>query len=210
MSRGMWMLFILIGFAMGGIMNGRILPQKLAHTDVCALSPDHNPGAANVFTHCGWKLGLLCLLLDMGKGFLPVFTACRLSGGDLTDPMIAPLMLAPVLGHALAPFSRKKGGKAIACAFGVLLGLLPGSAAVFVLAFLYILFSTLVKINPHRRRSIVTFSLFGLIALVGGIFKAHFPVGLGCVLISVVVVIKHLPRFDQEPAEEQETLHSAL
>ena len=210
MSRGMWMLFILIGFAMGGIMNGRILPQKLAHTDVCALSQDHNPGAANVFTYCGWKMGLLCLALDMGKGFLPVFTACRLSGGDLTDPMIAPLMLAPVLGHALAPFSRKKGGKAIACAFGVLLGLLPGSAAVFVLAFLYILFSTLVKINPHRRRSIVTFSLFGLIALVGGIFKAHFPVGLGCVLISVVVVIKHLPLLDQEPVGEQETLHSAL
>ena len=210
MSRGMWMLFILIGFAMGGIMNGRILPQKLAHTDVCALSPDHNPGAANVFTYCGWKMGLLCLALDMGKGFLPVLTACRLSGGDLTDPMIAPLMLAPVLGHALAPFSRKKGGKAIACAFGVLLGLLPGSAAVFVLAFLYILFSTLVKINPHRRRSIVTFSLFGLIALVGGIFKAHFPVGLGCVLISVVVVIKHLPLLDQEPVGEQETLHSAL
>ena len=210
MSRGMWMLFILIGFAMGGIMNGRILPQKLAHTDICALSPDHNPGAANVFTYCGWKMGLLCLTLDMGKGFLPVFTACRLSGGDLTDPMIAPLMLAPVLGHALAPFSRKKGGKAIACAFGVLLGLLPGSAAVFVLAFLYILFSTLVKIDPHRRRSIVTFSLFGLIALVGGIFKAHFPVGLGCVLISVVVVIKHLPLLDQEPVGEQETLHSAL
>lgn len=210
MSRGMWMLFILIGFAMGGIMNGRILPQKLAHTDVCALSPDHNPGAANVFTYCGWKMGLLCLALDMGKGFLPVFTACRLSGGDLTDPMIAPLMLAPVLGHALAPFSRKKGGKAIACAFGVLLGLLPSSAAVFVLAFLYILFSTLVKIDPHRRRSIVTFSLFGLIALVGGIFKAHFPVGLGCVLISVVVVIKHLPLLDQEPVGEQETLHSAL
>ena len=210
MSRGMWMLFILIGFAMGGIMNGRILPQKLAHTDVCALSPDHNPGASNVFTYCGWKMGLLCLALDMGKGFLPVFTACRLSGGDLTDPMIAPLMLAPVLGHALAPFSRKKGGKAIACAFGVLLGLLPGSAAVFVLAFLYILFSTLVKIDPHRRRSIVTFSLFGLIALVGGIFKAHFPVGLGCVLISVVVVIKHLPLLDQEPVGEQETLHSAL
>ena len=105
MSRGMWMLFTLIGFAMGGIMYGRILPEKLAHTNVCALSPDHNPGAANVFTYCGWKMGLMCLALDMGKGFLPVFIACRLSGGDFTNPMIAPLMLAPVLGHALAPFS---------------------------------------------------------------------------------------------------------
>lgn len=210
MSRGMWMLFTLIGFAMGGIMYGRILPEKLVHKNVCALSPDHNPGAANVFTYCGWKMGLMCLALDMGKGFLPVFIACRLSGGDFTNPMIAPLMLAPVLGHALAPFSRKKGGKAIACAFGVLLGLLPGSAAVFILAFLYILFSTLVKINPHRRRSIVTFSLFGAIALVGSFFKARFPVGLGCVLISAVVVIKHLPRFDQEPAGEQEKLHSTL
>ena len=131
MSRGMWMLFTLIGFAMGGIMYGRILPEKLANKDVCALSPDHNPGAANVFTYCGWKMGLLCLALDLGKGFFPVFIACRLSGGDFTNPMIAPLMLAPVLGHALAPFSRKKGGKAIACAFGVLLGLPPFSAWLF-------------------------------------------------------------------------------
>ena len=82
MSRGMWMLFTLIGFAMGGIMYGRILPEKLAHKNVCALSPDHNPGAANVFTYCGRKMGLLCLALDMGKGFLPVFIACRLSGGE--------------------------------------------------------------------------------------------------------------------------------
>lgn len=209
MSCEMWLLFTLIGFLMGGVMFGRILPRCVAHKDVCALSPDHNPGTANVFTYCGWKLGTLCLLLDMGKGFLPVFTACRLSGGDMTEPMLAVVMLAPVLGHALAPFSREKGGKCIACTFGVLLGLLPYSGAAFLLAALYVLFSTLLKVKPTRKRSIVTFSLFGGIALIGAFFNAHFIVGVGCMLISAVVIIKHLPRFEQQLAEEREKLHSA-
>lgn len=209
MSRVLWLLLTGGGFLLGGIMFCRILPKALAGTDVCALSPDHNPGTANVFIYCGWKLGLLCLLLDMGKGYLPVFAACRLSDG-MESPMLSAVMLAPVLGHAMAPFSHQKGGKCIACAFGVLLGLLPGSHMVLVLAALYILLSTLFKINPTRKRSIVTFSLFACISLAASTYTKAYAVGIGCLLISSVVVAKHLPRCDQQPAEQQKELSSAL
>lgn len=210
MRMSSWLFLILGGFLLGGVMFSRILPRALTAKDVCALSPDHNPGAANVFTNCGWKIGMLCLLLDMGKGFLPVFAACRITGGDLCEPMLALVMLAPVLGHAVAPLSREKGGKCIACAFGVLLGLLPGCRLVLVLAFLYILFSTLIKLRPNRVRSIVTFVLFGCIALAVAAYERRYPVGIGCLLISAVTVTKHLPRFDQQLREEREELRSAL
>ena len=60
------------GFACGGVMFCRFMPLLLAKKDITKLSSDGNPGSANVFINCGIPLGLLCLFLDMFKGFLPV------------------------------------------------------------------------------------------------------------------------------------------
>lgn len=73
----LWGLWILGGFLLGGVMFCELLPKRLAQKDVIQLSPDRNPGAANVFLTCGAPMGLLCLALDMGKGFLPVYFACQ-------------------------------------------------------------------------------------------------------------------------------------
>ena len=60
-----------------------------------------------------------------------------------------------------------------------------------MLAALYILFSTVLKINPNRRRSIVTFLLFGAGAF-GWLMRAGQPaLALGCLLVSAIVVLKH-------------------
>ena len=72
-----WGFWLLAAFLSGSIMFCRFLPRWIAHKDVCVLSADHNPGAGNVFVCCGIPLGMLCLLLDMGKGFLPIYLACR-------------------------------------------------------------------------------------------------------------------------------------
>ena len=91
-------------------------------------------------------------------------------------------------------FRGFKGGKAIAASFGALVGLLfakPMSPAVFVLAALYILFSTLIKIYPNRRRSILTFILFALIEGGYSVMTGMISVALGCAIISAVVIYKH-------------------
>ncbi|MGN0745970.1 MAG: glycerol-3-phosphate acyltransferase [Aristaeellaceae bacterium] len=184
-----WFLFILGGFVSGSVMYCSLLPPMLTGKDVCSLSADGNPGSANVFVHCGVRVGLLCLLLDMMKGFVPVWWAARSLG--MAEWQFAFVMAAPVLGHAVGMLNHFHGGKCIATSFGVLAALLPYSQLVLLLAIVYIFFSTLVKIHPNSRRSIVTFMVLaaGAIILDG---KRCLPIAVGCCMLAVTVIIKHV------------------
>ncbi|MGN0779451.1 MAG: glycerol-3-phosphate acyltransferase [Aristaeellaceae bacterium] len=185
----MWLVFIGFGFLSGSVMYASVVPPLLTGKDVCQLSDDGNPGAANVFMYGGVWMGMLCLMLDMMKGFVPVCWAARSMGMQAWP--FALVMAAPVLGHALGWLNHGCGGKCIATSFGVLAALLPESGMVFLLAAVYILLSTLVKVNPHSRRSIVTFGVLaaGAMLLEG---RRCWPVALGCVMIALTVVVKHV------------------
>ncbi len=199
----LWLFFILGGFVSGGIMYCELVPKKTVKKDIQALSPDGNPGASNVFINCGIPLGMLCLMLDILKGCLPVFCAERLL--DANNIRFALVMIAPVLGHALAPLNRFHGGKCIATAFGVMIAILPISRIGLVLAGLYILFSTLIKINPNRIRSIVTFSLFCLISVAVLTYTKKYSLAFGCAGISIIAVLRHTKLLSTVPENEMLT-----
>lgn len=189
------MIYILLGFIVGGfllgsIMFSRIVPRLVMSRDICSLSSDHNPGAANVFMKCGVKMGIICLILDILKGFVPVFIATFfLDTSDLTFSLV---IAAPVLGHAVGVFNRFHGGKCISTSYGVLLGILPLSFIGFLLAELYIIFSLALKSKSNSLKSIVSYSLF----IVGELFIMHsvgkYAVALGCLLISLIAIFKHV------------------
>lgn len=185
-----WGIFITLGFFGGSIMFCKLLAEWLCGKDICRLSDDGNPGAANLFIHCGVGAGMLGLALDMLKGFLPVFLAYRHFG--VSDPAFAVVMMAPVLGHAIAPLNHFKGGKCIATSFGVLIALLPTTRIGLVLAAVYILFSTIVKIQPNSRRSIFAFSIFLFISLPVLLYKHMAAVAFGCAMISLTAIYKHV------------------
>lgn len=185
-----WSIFIVGGFLLGGIMFSQILPKAIAKKDIAAISSDHNPGASNVFLNCGVSLGLLCLFLDMLKGFLPVYMAARQL--DTQQLLFAAVLVAPVLGHALAPFNDFHGGKCIATVFGEMIALWSQTKVGLILAGLYIFFSTIVKINPNRRRSLVTFLLFGALSFGLLARSGQYPLAIGCGLISLITVTRHM------------------
>lgn len=185
------------GFLCGSILFSKWLPQLLLHKDICAEHEDGNPGAANVFSSCGVALGLLCLLMDLLKGFLPVLATRRVLGtGQLPFALV---LMAPVLGHAIAPLNHFRGGKCIATSFGVLLALLPQCGAVWILAASYILFSTVLKIGSHRVRSILAFGVFGVASAAVFTVTQRLPLALGCVGIALVAISRH-----RKPAEASE------
>ena len=206
-ERLIWLALIFGGFMLGSVMFSRILPRIIKGKDISSISDDGNPGAANVFSTCGIALGMLCLLLDMGKGFAPVLLAQQLV--DTRSLRFSAVLIAPVLGHALAPLNHFRGGKCIATAFGVTLALLPTTRVVLVLAGLYIAFSTVLKISPNRIRSIVTFSLFGIFCLVWAYFTRYYSIGIGCAGISVIAVLRHTRRFSVVPESEQTAASAA-
>lgn len=197
-----WILYISGGFFCGGIMFSRILPKFLLKKDVTKMGKDHNPGAANVFINCGIPMGMTCLLCDMLKGYLPVYLA--LHSVNSSDMLFSAVIAAPVLGHAIAPMNKGPGGKCISTSFGTLLALLPVTKIVLVLAVIYIFFSIGVKIDPTRVRSIITFSLFGIISVFWLYIKGKYSLSLGCGIISVTAVLKHSKRFSYIPPQSGE------
>lgn len=198
----LWLLLLAGGFLSGSVLYSRILPLLLTGKDVSAESDDRNPGAANAFMACGPAVGALCLLLDIGKGLLPVLLSRRFL--DPAEPLFALILLAPVLGHAVAPFNRFRGGKCIATSFGVLLGILPQCLAVVALAILYIFFSTVIRVRPHRRRSILVYALFAAVMTPLLLYAGKLSYALGCVGIAATVIWRHLRAPSEAPASQAE------
>ena len=196
-----WWLFLLASFLSGSLMFSQWLPRLFCRKDITQISNDANPGATNVFIHCGPVMGMICLSLDLLKGFVPVYLCYHLLNPDRL--WFALVMAAPVLGHALAPLAHFRGGKCIATSFGVLLALFPMTHIVLLLAGIYIVFSTMLKIHPNSSRSIVTFGLFGTISLLLLLHSGRYSIAGGCLLISAIVIYKHAK---QTAAAEKKTL----
>lgn len=186
------LLWAVGSFLLGGLMFSQLLPKHMVNRDICLESDDHNPGAVNVFKICGTSLGLICLLLDVLKGFLPVYCAKVLF--PVSSPLFAMILVAPVLGHAVGVFNRFCGGKCIATSFGVLAALVPETGIVLVLGGLYVFFSLFVRTVSMRARSRIVFSLFGLFSVVYFLLTAQAPFAIGCGLIAAIAAHRHRKR----------------
>ncbi len=87
-----------------------------------------NPGATNVLRSGNKAAAVATLLLDGFKGWLPVvlvqwFGAELGLGGNMAGLAVALVGLAAFLGHLYPVFFQFKGGKGVATAAGVLLGI---------------------------------------------------------------------------------------
>jgi glycerol-3-phosphate acyltransferase PlsY len=78
-------------------------------------------------------LAAAVLLLDIGKGLLPVILAKALS---MAPPAVVAAGIASVAGHSFSIFLKGKGGKGVSTSFGVIIALFPIPAliALFVWA----------------------------------------------------------------------------
>ncbi len=85
-----------------------------------------NPGATNVLRSGNKAAAVATLLLDALKGYVPVLIAAVYGPSfGLGEGTIAMVGLAAFLGHLWPVFFGFKGGKGVATAAGVLMGLNP-------------------------------------------------------------------------------------
>ena len=82
-----------------------------------------NLGATNLYRVLGWKLAIPVALFDVAKSALPVVVL----GPRVPDIVLFPVYcgIAAVVGHVFSVFVGFKGGKGVATAAGVMLGLAP-------------------------------------------------------------------------------------
>jgi len=114
----LYLLWCAGAFLSGSIPFGLLLVRLAGKGDV-RTQGSGNIGATNVMRAGGKALGIATLLLDAGKGFLPVFLARHLG---YQPEFLAFVALAAVAGHVFTPWLKFKGGKGVATALGAVLG----------------------------------------------------------------------------------------
>lgn len=189
-----YFLFSLMGYVMGSILTGYILVKCFCNKNIFSVSKDHNPGTANAFVYGNFLVGTLTLIFDLAKGFIPVFWAKNAL--DTDNILFALVVVSPILGHCFPLWNSFDGGKGIAVSFGVGLGFVPENfIPLLLLCFFYIFFSVVIKISPHKDRSIVTYFYFGVVC---ALFNPLSVISLGFSLISTVVIIKHIEKYREK------------
>lgn len=102
-------------------------------------------GATNVLRSVGKKEALLVFVVDIAKGFLPVWLAMSLEqslwSSLPTPPYSIPFLVAlmPVVGHSRSIFLKFTGGKSAATGLGTFIGLNPAAAGIIFATWLAVL-----------------------------------------------------------------------
>jgi len=117
----MKLALILIAFAyLAGSISSAIIVCRLLGLPDPRGEGSGNPGATNVLRIGGKKAAAITLIGDMLKGIIPVLVAKLLGATLAVQAMVA---VAAFLGHLYPVFFAFRGGKGVATAIGVLLGL---------------------------------------------------------------------------------------
>ena len=113
---------MLLAYLLGSLSFAVIVSAVMGLNDPRSYG-SKNPGATNVLRSGNKVAAVATLLLDGLKGWLPVVLV-KWFGADhgLGDGTVALVGLAAFLGHLYPVFFQFKGGKGVATAAGVLLG----------------------------------------------------------------------------------------
>lgn len=110
---------IIFAYLLGSLSAAIIVCRMMGLPDPRTIG-SKNPGATNVLRMGSKKAAGITLFGDFLKGLLPVLLGLALK---LEPPVLALIGLAAFLGHLYPIFFGFQGGKGVATALGVILGL---------------------------------------------------------------------------------------
>ncbi len=128
-------VLILVSYLVGAIPFGLVLSRG-SGIDI-RRQGSGNIGATNVARLLGKKLGCCTLLLDVAKGYLPMYVAgLLLAGTDNANTVVALCGAAAITGHMFPVYLGFKGGKGVATGLGVFLYLAPRALLLCLVVFM--------------------------------------------------------------------------
>lgn len=179
------LVFLVIGYVLGALPNGVWIGKHFKGIDIREHG-SKNSGATNAYRVLGPRYGIMVLIADALKGFLPPFLASKF--GVEGNALLLIGMIA-IIGHTLSFFLKFKGGKGVATSLGVFLFLIPN-----VTITLFIIFVVVVAITRYiSLGSIIASIMLPILTyfypLKNGLDK--IPLLIMTTLIGGFVVYKH-------------------
>ncbi|MYF36499.1 MAG: glycerol-3-phosphate 1-O-acyltransferase PlsY [Synechococcus sp. SB0678_bin_12] len=132
-----WLPCLLAAYGLGSIPSGWLLVKWLRGVDL-RQQGSGSTGATNVLRFAGRWPALAVLLVDVGKGTVAIVLAKEWGATPWLQLAVG---LCALAGHIWPLWLRFRGGKAVATALGVFLGLSPPVALACLGSFLVVLAS---------------------------------------------------------------------
>ena len=173
-------LMTVLGYLLGAIPFGIVVSKAMGLPDPRTVG-SKNVGFTNVLRVSGKKAGVLTLLGDMGKGWLLGWVAMQWL---TVESFIMIVAFAPILGHLFSPFLGFKGGKGVATAMGVVLGLSPSIGLLMLLIWLG-------AVAIWRYSSGGALAAFGCLPVVAIVNEQRQEFFIFTLLVSTLIWIKH-------------------
>lgn len=173
-------IITLIAYLIGSVSFG-ILASKLFNIADPRTMGSKNPGATNVMRQGNKLAAIFTLLGDMLKATILLLIA-KFYG--VSDSLIVLIAIAVMLGHVYPIYFQFKGGKGVATALGILLGISPVLALsvfiIWIIIFFIWKFSSLAAIGATLSSPIIALWI-GL---------SNQLVFLMCIL-SLIILVRH-------------------
>lgn len=181
--------FILAAYLLGSVSFAVLVSKLMGLQDPRSFGSG-NPGATNVLRTGNKTAAILTLLGDSAKGLVAVLLAQSFAPGmGLGTTTVAMCGLAAFLGHVFPVFLKFKGGKGVATALGVILGLNPWLALATLATWLIVAFA----FRYSSLAAIVAAVFAPLYYLLGSnvAWRLDTGVGVALALVSLVLIYRH-------------------
>jgi len=131
--------WLLASYFLGAIPTSHLVSRIFAKIDL-RQHGSGNLGATNLYRVLGWKYAIPVALFDIAKGAIPVLVFAPRASGSVRFALACGV--AAIVGHVFSVFVGFKGGKGVATAAGVMLGLTPLALGVAALVWMVLVLLT--------------------------------------------------------------------
>jgi glycerol-3-phosphate acyltransferase PlsY len=173
--------FPILGYLCGSLPFSIWITRYVKNVDVRDAGSGHAT-TTNTIRQAGFGWGGLVLILDIAKGFIPVWLAMNV-GRDIIPFYIVPLTAAAVvIGHCWPVFAQFRGGMGLATAGGAFLAVNP---LTFLICLSILIFLVLI-IHHSARASVITGIIIAPALWLFGIRDVSFWVAIAIGLVIAV------------------------
>lgn len=141
----------IVSYLFGSFPTGLIVGKLFFGFDIREHGSG-NIGSTNVFRTLGTKWGIVVQIVDILKGFIPVFFIAPILSRNIEPILLLQLGgktgiqiiagFCAIAGHIWSIFLKFKGGKGINTTLGVLLGIIPFEVSIAILVFILCFLAT--------------------------------------------------------------------
>jgi glycerol-3-phosphate acyltransferase PlsY len=174
-----FVVLLLLAYLVGSIPFGLVVGKLFYHVDVREHGSG-NVGTTNVFRVLGKKAGVVVLVCDMLKGYVPAVIATH-----VFSPWLAIFVAAaPVVGHMYSIFLKGRGGKGIATGAAVVAALVPEAFVVIMVVWVVLMLTT-------RYVSLASLVATFLVPVLVIWFGDPLPYQIAAVLVTIIIFYAH-------------------